>query len=141
MHMFRNSRKRGDGRLTETERNIYLECLNRMENEWIDFSNREIHETFAFIERSIAFYLTLCAKRIRPRETYEGCMENLLFLTGYLLHYHFPRVREEDLRRLYDLAVAIGRFEAYDTAELIEYEIDTKLPETLYFYLEYYYFR
>jgi hypothetical protein len=141
MTVFRNGRKKEDGGLTENERNLYLECLGRMENEWNDFSHKEIHEIFGFIERSIAFYLTQCAGRIRPRETYEGCMENLLFLAGYLLHYHFPRVQKEDLMRLYDLAVGIKRFEPCDTAELIEYEIDSGLLENLYFFLEYYYFR
>lgn len=97
MTVFRNGRKNGAGRFTEHERNMYLECFERM--------------------------------------------ENLIFLTGYLLHYHFPRVKEEDVKHLYELAVAIDRFKPYEPAELIEYEIDSGLLENLYFFIEYYYFR
>ena len=127
------------GRLTKEEHENYMICLDRMLVEVMDLSIREVNEVFRFIESSMRFYLTLCAKQIRPQKTYEGCMENLLFLVEYLLQYNLMKVKKIQLLKLYDIALHIERFHPKDPAELIEYEIRTGLLEKIHFYIDYYF--
>ena len=139
MLFFRTARKGESEELTDRERALYLDFLENLMNEVPVLSNRDVQDIFSFIERSVRFYLTVCARRKRKRNTYEGCMENLLFLTDYLMHYYSAKISKNNLLRLYDLAVHIERLKPLDTAEVLRYEIETGLPEKIHFLIEYYY--
>ncbi|MBO4903498.1 MAG: hypothetical protein J5518_11975 [Lachnospiraceae bacterium] len=136
---FRNARRKGDGSLSEEERRLYLQILDELVLVVPALSCREIADIFGYIERSVIFFLTVCAKRKMPENRYEGCMENLLFLMEYLLHYFSHRVRKRDLLRLYEIAIHPERFRPVSMTELIRYEINTGLPEKIHFSMEYYF--
>lgn len=139
LRLIRSAERNEAGRFTEEEHENYMICLDRMLVEVMDLSIREVNEVFRFIENSMRFYLTLCAKQSRPQKTYEGCMENLLFLVEYLLQYNLMKVKKIHLLKLYDIALHIERFQPKDPAELIEYEIKTGLLEKIHFYIDYYF--
>ncbi len=141
MRIVRLVNQYGQERLTKEDRLIYTQCLDVLICENMEFTYAEIKEIFAFIENSMHYYLRICAAKLLPRSAYEGCMENLLFLTGYLLHFYLPKVKKDYMVSLYDLAVHTGRFQPLDPEEYLDYVIRTGLLEKICFYIDYYYAR
>ena len=139
MRIVRQVNRRGMKSLTMEDHRIYSLCLDAMLSEVPALTYAEIREIFLFIENSMHYYLELCAEGKRAGSSYEGCMENLLFLVSYLLHYYYPKVRKEYLERLYDQAIHIEHFRPVDPAGYLDYEIGTGLLEKLRFYMDYYY--
>ena len=139
LRFLRTARTNGRGAFTKEERERYLAWLDLCIRTPMDFSRYEIQIIFAYIERSMVFYLNICARGLLPRDSYRGCMENLIFLTGYLLHYYRYRVSKENLESLSRIASDTARFAPVDINEWAAYLADTGVLKNIHFFMDYYY--
>ncbi|MBQ7581918.1 MAG: hypothetical protein IJU25_03775 [Lachnospiraceae bacterium] len=125
--------------LTKREHETYLEILDEWTQAVPDITGREMQIVLSFIERQIRYYLNVCAKRKMRAALYEGCMENLLFLLGYLLHFYFWKVGKNYLQKLYDMATGIDALQPVCYAEVADYVIRTGLAAKIHFFMDYYF--
>ena len=130
---------KGENGLSKEEHRTYLNILDDWLMEVPVIRDQEMQIVLAFIDRMIRYYLIVCAKRIRPAGSYEGCMENLIFLIGYLLHYYFWKVGKEYLQEIYALSIRINDLNPCSYAEVADYVIHTGLPTKIHFFIEYYF--
>ena len=138
LHFFRTAGLDDRG-LTKTERGFYLQLLEEWMVQMPDIRQTDMPVVIGFIERLIRYYLIVCAQRRRKSGTYEGCMENLLFLLNLLLHHYSFRIDKERVEKLYKMAIDIKALKPICYAEVADYVIRTELLQKLQFFLEYYY--
>ena len=137
--LFFNTAGINPGGLTKEEKGFYLQMLNEWLVEVPDIRPKEMPPVIAFIEGQIRYYLMVCAKRKRPPGSYEGCMENLIFMLEYLLHFYFWKVGKSTLLRIYEMGVEIEKLEPICYAEVADYVIRTGLLMKLQFFIDYYF--
>lgn len=134
------ARRKKNVYFTKEEKDKYENWLDEMISEEPLFNMQELLTILRFIYRSIIYLTEISAREILKREQYTGCMENLIFLINYLLHYQYQQeLLKKYLIRFIKLTSDLTGYSPAEKRKIEQYYTENEIREKIHFYMAYYY--